>query len=366
MKKNVLVAGLGLIGGSLAQAIRRTHDVHITGFDTNLEALERAKILGIIDHATNVLSDGAKDADLIVLAAPVNAILDLIEQLSEIDLKPGVLVTDVGSTKRQIIQKATLCLGDRCTFIGGHPMAGSHKSGVAASQPTLFENAYYFIISNGNGHGEQAEDLQWWLAGTHAKFLSVTPEQHDDIVGIISHFPHIIASGLVHHLKNHPEQTIGLRGLAAGGFRDITRIASSDPVMWQDIISNNRDIMLELFASWDLEMDRIKKILIDNDKEQIKTFFSEAKSYRDDFPEKQKGAIPAYYDLHVDIADQPGAIAKVTDLISKAGLSLTNINIIELRENIFGVMQLSFPTMTERDQAMSVLRSHHYKTYLND
>ncbi|TCP31633.1 prephenate dehydrogenase [Scopulibacillus darangshiensis] len=366
MRKKVLIVGLGLIGGSLAKAIRAAHDVDITGYDTNQESLIEAKSLGIIDHYTAVISDSAKAADFILLAAPVNSILEHIELLSKIDLKPGVIITDVGSTKRQIVNKAANVFQGRCTFIGGHPMAGSHKSGVSASQPNLFENAYYFIVPDTIDKTKEADQLQTLLKGTHAKFITVTPDKHDDIVGIISHFPHLIASGLVHHLKEHPEQEFNLRNLAAGGFRDITRIASADPVMWQDIISNNSDIMLKLFHSWEEEMGRIKTMLMSNDRDQIKTFFSDAKAYRDGFPQKEKGAIPAYYDLYADIPDQPLAISDITRLIGEADLNLTNINIIELRENIFGVLRLSFPTLQQREQAMAVLSNNNYKTYLND
>ncbi|MFC7391576.1 prephenate dehydrogenase [Scopulibacillus cellulosilyticus] len=366
VKKKVFIIGLGLIGGSVAQAIRKAHDVQIIGYDSRVESLIEARSLGVIDEYVTELSKGAKDADLIIISVPVNSILEVIEELASLELKRDVLITDTGSTKRKVMEKAQACLSDRYVFIGGHPMAGSHKSGVQASKPDLFENAFYFIVANEKAQPEQVDELKNWLKGTRAKFMTVDPAQHDKSVGLISHFPHIIASGLVHHLKKYSGKGLNLRRLAAGGFRDITRIASSDPIMWQDIISDNRDMMLALFQSWSDEMAKIKEMLLDNDKEKIKAFFADAKTFRDGFPQKEKGAIPGIYDLYVDVADQPGAISDVTRIIGEHSINLININVIEIRENIFGVLRLTFQTSKQRDQAKEILEKNQYKTYLDD
>lgn len=366
MKKKVFIIGLGLIGGSVAQAIRRVHDVQIIGYDSRIKSVNEAKSLGIIDEYASELSQGAADADLIIISVPVNSVLGIIKELASLELKPDVLITDTGSTKRKIMEKAKEYLCDRYLFIGGHPMAGSHKSGVQASKPDLFENAFYFIVADEKTHAEQVERLKEWLKGTRAKFMAVDPVQHDKAVGLISHFPHIIASGLVLHLKQYSGQGLSLRRLAAGGFRDITRIASSDPIMWQDIISDNRDMMLELFQSWDDEMAKIKEMLIENDKDKIKAFFADAKAFRDGFPQKEKGAIPGIFDLYVDVLDQPGAISDVTRIIGEHNINLINVNVIELRESIFGVLRLTFQSSKHRDLAMEVLEKNKYKTYLDD
>lgn len=368
MQTNVLIAGLGLIGGSIAGAIRTAHrEAHIIGFDPHRPACEEALRRGVIDEAVQRLEDGAGRADLIILAVPVEAIKKMIEKLAGVPLKPDVIVTDVGSTKRGIMKAAEQYLDGRCCFIGGHPMAGSHKSGVSAARADLFENAYYFIVAEENsGKEAAARRLQDWLKGTHAKFVRVTPEAHDAVVGVISHFPHLVAAALVHHLKNQPDSQVNLRALAAGGFRDITRIASSDPVMWQDIVSNNRDVLMTLFDEWSDEMDKIKAMIEADDKAQIRRFFAEAKHYRDGFPQKQKGAIPSYYDLYVDVPDEPDSISTVTGYIGRAGINLTNVEIIEARENIFGVMRLTFQMEEGRDRAIRILQEHGYNTYLND
>lgn len=366
MPVNVFVVGLGLIGGSLIKGMRSTgQDFYVTAFDQNERALQKALELGVIDKIASTVEEGAKEADLIVLAAPVSAIVDAIETLSAISLKPDVIITDVGSTKAQIAEKAKHYLS-HVAFIGGHPMAGSHKSGVEASTDGLFENAFYFLTPLDQVSENQLHQLKKWLAGTRAKLLVVDPEKHDEMVGVISHFPHIVSAALVHHLKNQPEEGFDLPRLAAGGFRDITRIASSDPILWQDITINNREVLLALFHSWEEVMNQVKKDLLENDAEAIHRFYEEAKMFRDQFPVKKKGAIPSSNDLFIDIADHPGELGKVATLIGNEGLNLMNLNIIELRENISGVLHLSFQTEAERDQAIPLLEKNGYHTYLND
>ncbi|WEG11363.1 prephenate dehydrogenase [Pullulanibacillus sp. KACC 23026] len=366
MSINVFICGLGLIGGSLIKAMQNSSDqFRVTAYDANPLAVEKGKELGIVHEKGSSIEDGAKDADIIILASPVGAILEAIDRLSHVSLKPNVIITDVGSTKTQIAERAKARLS-HVAFIGGHPMAGSHKSGVEAATPDLFENAYYFLTPLDHVPAERLEQLKAWLSATRAKLLVVDPEKHDEMVGVISHFPHIVAAALVHHLRNRPEDGFDLPSFAAGGFRDITRIASSDPILWQDITLNNREVLLSLFESWEEVMNQVKMDLLNEDNQGIKSFFEVAKAFRDQFPVKKKGAIPSSNDLYLDIADHPGELGRVATLVGEAGLNLMNLNIIELRETISGVLHLSFQTERDRDLAIPLLESNGYHTYLND
>lgn len=227
-------------------------------------------------------------------------------------------------------------------FIGGHPMAGSHKSGVSAADVQLFENAYYILTASTELNQEQCREIEVLLKGTHAKFVQLTPEEHDQITGMLSHLPHIIAAGLVNQSKLFNEQYPRSRQLAAGGFRDITRIASSDPQMWTDILLSNKDALLDLLTVWETEMQQVATWLQQEDKDAIFDFFAEARETRNQLPIHKEGAIPAFYDLFVDIPDQSGVIAEITGILGKANLSLINLKIIETREDIYGILQLSF------------------------
>lgn len=364
MKKRVFVIGLGLIGGSIALAIKRSHDVEVIGFDVNEERLRLAKTLYVIDDFVESIQDGAKEADLIVISAPVQQAEVIIEGLSEMELKPAVIITDVGSTKEQIVEKAKVLHKKGITFIGGHPMAGSHKSGVSAARAHLFENAFYIFTPTENTPLTKINELKDWLQGSKANFLILSPKEHDEIAGVISHFPHIIAASLVHQVAKIEAQNATVSSLAAGGFRDITRIASSSPVMWRDILLQNKETLSQLLEKWQVEMERVKEMIDSMDSDSIYNYFAEAKLFRDGLPIKQKGAIPSFYDLYVDVPDNPGAISEVTGILANEEISITNIRIIEAREDIMGVLRLSFRNEDDRKNAQVCLAQHQYESFI--
>lgn len=364
MKRTVLIVGLGLIGGSIALSIRREHDVHVRGFDISEEQLKMALSLKVIDEAVSSIEKGVKEADLIIFATPVLRTEQLVLDLAQYDLKTGAIVTDVGSTKRRIVEQAA-CLKEKgVTFIGGHPMAGSHKSGVEAARAHLFENAFYILTPAEDTDIRVIIQLQNWLKGTKATFIELTPEQHDRLAGAISHFPHIVAASLVHQVSKIEGEDPLVSRLAAGGFRDITRIASASPTMWRDILLHNKESLLQLLDSWMKEMDAVKTMIEAESASDIYTYFQEAKAFRDGLPAREKGAIPAFYDLFVDVPDHPGVISDVTSILAQHQISLTNIRILETREDIMGVLRLSFRSEEDRERARYHLQQEMYETYM--
>lgn len=359
MNGRVFVIGLGLIGGSLALCIKKEHkEVIIKGFDINREQARLAKMLGVIDEGAENIPEGAKDADLIIVSAPVNDTKSIIQALSNLPLKPGVIVTDTGSTKRTIVETAIELKKRGITFIGGHPMAGSHKSGVSAAKEILFENAFYLLTPEEDAEVEKVEILKEWLKGTNAKFLTITPNNHDYLTGIVSHFPHIIAASIVRQTEKLSETEHLIPRLAAGGFRDITRIASSSPKMWKDILLHNREILIELLNQWQQEMNEVKVLLETGNGEEIFEYFFQAKQFRDGLPQKEKGAIPSFYDLYVDVPDYPGVVSEITGYLAQERISITNIRILETREDINGVLVISFQTEEDRQRAEKCILSY--------
>lgn len=363
----VFVIGMGLIGGSLALSVKKDHpSAVILGYDVNEEQVQLAQSLGVIDESVKTIDEGAKVADFIIIAAPVLEAEKIIDQLLRCSIKEGAIVTDVGSTKHEIMEKAAPFAEQGVTFIGGHPLAGSHKTGVASASAHLFENAFYVLISRESEKNWDVERLKALLSGTKATFIEMTSEEHDRIVGAISHFPHIVAAGLVHQLAGMEDERFDPRHLAAGGFRDITRIASASPAMWHDVLIHNRSVLLNLMEKWQQEMNRVSGMIEKADSDGILGYFQEAKSFRDTLPQREKGALPPLFDLYVDVPDYPGVIAKVTDVIARAEISITNIRIIEMREDIIGVLRLSFRSENDRKHAEKVLNKENYKTYLAD
>lgn len=353
---HVLIVGLGLIGGSVALAIKKEHpQCHISGYDVHKDTLKLAKVLQIIDEQANDLQAFAERAALIVLATPVQQTESWITTLAGWKLQDNVIVTDVGSTKKRIMNKSEELVNSGVTFIGGHPMAGSHKSGIQAAKVRLFENAFYLLTPYSPEQEERVKELQEWLRGTNAKFITLSAEEHDELTGMVSHFPHIIAASIVHQASNFSGNLDLLTRLAAGGFRDITRIASGNPMMWKDILVHNREVLLELLHSWGSETDRVIQLLDQANEDDILSFFQKAKDFRDALPSKSRGAIPAFYDLYVDVPDYPGVISEVTGYLAEEEISITNIRIMETREDLFGVLVISFQTMEDCNRAKACI-----------
>lgn len=366
MKRRVLLIGVGLIGGSVALAIKKEHeDAHIAGYDVNHESARLAKKMNMIDEVVQELAVEATKADLIMLACPVKQVEKFITVLAELPLKKHVIISDVGSTKSDIMKKSTVLYEKGFTFIGGHPMAGSHKSGAGSARAHLFENAFYILTPLEETENERLNELKEWLKGTKAKFITMDATEHDHITGIVSHFPHLIAASLVRQVKNHAMKDERVTWLAAGGFRDITRIASSSPEMWSDIFKQNQHTLLDLIDEWKAEMEVVKELVRSGNYHSLYEYFSGAKKFRDSLPVKARGAIEAFYDLYVDVLDKPGVISHVTTILAKEQISITNIRIIESRQDVFGVLRLSFQSENDREKGRKCLENNGFETFIS-
>jgi len=360
--KHVAILGVGLIGGSLALSMKNK-DVEIIGFDIYEENLQKALALGAIDKGTVDLAEAVKEADFIFLSSPVGKLFELISFLRYTPLKPGAIISDTGSTKGSIFEWTRDFQKKNVYFIGGHPMAGSHKTGIEAAHDRLFENAYYVLTPDSSIPEEIVKSLSDLLACTKARIVVLDPVEHDRVVGAISHFPHIIAATLVKQVGEYNEQSPWYHRLAAGGFRDITRIASSNPLMWRDILLHNRKVMLELAEDWRNVFDEIINFVKEADADKIETFFREARDFRDQLPERTKGAITPLYDLYIDVPDIPGIIGKITTLLGEKDISITNIRIMEIREDIMGVLLTTFRNEEDMEKARMVLTEEGYRVY---
>ena len=356
---NCLMIGIGLIGSSLALCMKETnHNIHIIGYSQDEKELSGALSHRIIDEYSLDLKTVAEKADLIFLCTPVSVTLQLMEELAKLQLKENIIITDVGSTKARVIEEARIFDEKNICFIGGHPMAGSHKSGFLAADKDLFENAFYIIVTEEKNHHRKAKAfLKQLLSGTRAKFVELSGEEHDRITGVLSHMPHIIASQLVEQADDLMQELPESKKLAAGGFRDITRIASSDPKMWTDISLSNSTVIIEEIDKWLDNLQALKENLIGQIQEALFEFFQKAKVVRDDIPVHKEGSIPSFYDLYVNVPDYPGAIAEVTGILSEASISLINIKIMETRDDIFGILCISFKNNKDLNKAKEVITS---------
>jgi prephenate dehydrogenase len=360
----IAIFGVGLIGGSLALCFKGKPGVEVVGHSVNLSSAEKYVARGVVDKSTTSIAEAAKDADFLFLCVPVGKLEDYVDELYGLPLKPGCIVSDVGSTKASVVKHAAKLSSKGAVFIGGHPMAGSERSGVEAASLHLLENAFYVLTPTEDTSPESVTKLEQLLKWTRAHIVITDAVQHDDIVGAISHLPHMIAVALVNQIAGYNESNELYRRLAAGGFRDITRIASSDPIIWRDILLNNREVMLKLIRDWQDEIGRFAALLKQGDGEGVAEQFRRAGQFRSQLPERRKGMITSIYECYVDVPDHPGIIGKIATELGQAKINLSNLQIIESREDVPGILRLSFQQSEDLDKATVLLKSLHYDVHM--
>jgi prephenate dehydrogenase len=252
MKPTVAIIGVGLIGGSLGMALRRSGKYRVVGIGRDAKRLRKAKQLGAVDEFTTRLSD-VISADVVVIGSPVDTVAPMFERIVPF-LKPGAIVTDVGSVKGPIMDAVKRVERPASIhFVGGHPLAGSHKTGVEAASSRLFAGSTVVLVSAASKPLRALKTL-WNAAGANVQVM--TAEQHDRAVALISHLPHAIAHALVHAFASRADRR-RIAPLLAGSFRDGTRVASSDPEQWAQILRANAAAIREALKFFRFELDRI-------------------------------------------------------------------------------------------------------------
>ncbi len=275
------IIGVGLIGGSLARILRDRGEVgEVVGIGRGRANLERAVELGVIDRFSHDPVDGVAGADLVFLATPVCTIADLVRDIAS-GLAPGCIVTDGGSVKGEIVASCEPLMPPGTFFVGGHPIAGTEKSGVEAAFATLYQHRRCILTPTEATNPEALAKVErmWQIAGSDVVLMDTF--KHDRVMGAVSHLPHMVAYSLVNAVGAYDRCDENLLKYSAGGFRDFTRIASSDPVMWRDIAVMNRDALLEMmdfFAGWFADLRRLVE---SGDSRGLEQFFASSKGYRD-------------------------------------------------------------------------------------
>ena len=366
-KKVVYIAGLGLIGASLALGIKRAHpNVTVLGYNRSEASRTIALERGMVDQVTDDFEAFAPLADIIILALPIKQTKSYLETLAGLNLKDQVLVTDAGSTKAEIVAQAERVFTDKAVrFVGGHPMAGSHKTGAVAADATLFENAYYiFTPSHLTKDGTIAE-MKNLLSGLHARFIEIDANEHDRVTSQISHFPHILASSLMDQAAAYTHQHEMTQHFAAGGFRDMTRIAESEPGMWTSILLTNPDAILERIEDFKKRLDTISGAIQNKNEDVIWNFFQHGRQVRKAMEIYKRAGVDSFYDIFINVPDEEDAILGVLELLR--GTSIVNIHINEEnREDINGILQITFKNREDLEKSAKIIREKtHYQVFLD-
>lgn len=279
--ERLAVVGVGLIGGSLARILREQKAVgEIIGIGRGEANLRKAVELGVVDRYVTDVRSGVEGADMVFLATPVRTIVGLVAEIAG-ELSPGCIVTDGGSVKEEIVVQCQRLMSPGTFFVGGHPIAGTEHSGVEASFSSLYKGRRCIITPSPETDQDALEKVvrMWQLAGSEVVLMDAA--KHDRVLAAISHLPHMVAYALVNAVGGYDRFEESILKYSAGGFRDFTRIASSDPVMWRDIALMNRDSLLEMMDFFSDHLSRLREMVERGDGAALEEFFARSKEQRD-------------------------------------------------------------------------------------
>ncbi len=355
----IAIVGLGVIGGSLGLAIKQNNPhATIVGFDSP-GVLRRARKRRAIDISAPSLRSAVSEAEIVFLCTPVESILKLLPDVSRFIL-PHTIVTDVGSVKGVVQSCAKKYFASHGVFIGGHPMAGSEGSGIEYADALLFQNAVY-VLCPLPGNRKKIRPLAALLESIGARVLTMGAREHDRVAAAISHLPQLIAVSLMDNAANKNKGNPAFLQLAAGGFRDMTRIASSPFHVWKDILSNNRDETSRALLEFEKLLGEVRKGLHQRSLSDVGKKFLRAKSFRDSIPKNTKGFLHSLHDLFVWVDDKPGMLAKMTATLFRSGININDIELLKVREGQGGTFRLSFESAEAARLAARSLRERGFR-----
>jgi prephenate dehydrogenase len=354
--KTIVLYSVGLLGGSIGLALKTSgYKGRIIGLSSPA-SITAAMTLGCIDdgHPYEDLGDIIGRADCVFLCSPIRVIMQTLRTLGSLDVPEGCIVTDVGSTKSEIVKAAGECLPPHIHFIGGHPMAGAEKRGASAADPYLFQNAIY-VLTPRAGTPRPVVDgfaafLERYLGCRH---LFLDPGAHDAIAATVSHVPHLLAVALVNLAASMEKDVPGTLQLAAGGFRDMTRIASGPYALWHDILATNKSRIGPVIDGFIRELTEIKRLL---SQDGLRETFESAAGTRAGISSSSKGFMRAPNDIFVVVKDQPGMIALMADACAKKGINIKDIEVLKVREGEGGTIRLAFETKDIAKAAVGLLK----------
>ncbi|MDQ1430869.1 MAG: prephenate dehydrogenase [Actinomycetota bacterium] len=353
--RTVALIGTGLIGGSVGLALRGT-GTEVRAYDRDPQRAAAAKELGVADSVASSVVEAVDGADLTVVAVPVGHVAEVVIETLDAG---AVLVTDVGSVKAPVVAAVEAARPDLAPrFVGGHPMAGSEQEGLAGAGADLFVGATWVLTPTGRTDPQVFAEVRAWVAGLGAEAIAIAPELHDALVAVVSHVPQLAASTLMNVASaGNDEHAVMLR-LAAGGFRDMTRIASSHPAIWPDICLANRDAIVGALDQYLEELGRVRAIVAGGERDALLELLEQARVARRNLP-VGIAADATMFELRVPVPDREGVIAEVATLAARFGVNIADLEIAHSLEGRSGVLVL---VVAERglDQFEHALIEHGY------
>ncbi len=349
---NIAIIGLGLIGGSIAKSIKNNNlDITISAFD-NSDILDFAIREKTIDKKLNSEKEALIDSDVIFICTPLDTALKQFAELAPL-LNKNQIITDVSGVKFPF-EEIWNSSNSKGRYIGGHPMTGKEKGGFENSDPILFENAIY-ILTEETQIDFALNEFENLIHSIGANILHIPAKQHDVIAASVSHLPQLISVALVNTASLKTDK-YNFLDLAAGGFRDMTRIASSDFSIWESVIEQNQKEILAAIDKFQIELETMKNFIEKLSLTQLKEKFENSRKTRDEIPKNTKGFLSPLFDVFVFVKDQPGVISKISTALFNKNINIKDIELLKIREGSGGTFRLSFETLEDSQQAKLIIQ----------
>lgn len=334
------ILGTGLMGGSLGLASLAGGLVQrVIGFDADPASVRRGLERGALTEGAASAAGAVADATLVVIATPVGAIPGTFAQIAG-HLRPGAIVTDLGSAKARLVEEIAASVPPGVHFIGGHPLAGSEKDGIEAASPELYRGAYWFLTPTRHTDTGAYGRLVRFLGGLGVHVLSLDPSRHDELVALTSHLPQLLSSTLMGFAADLSSMEGGVPLVAAGGFRDMTRIAASSPDLWLDILRENRLAVLSTLERFRDALGATARMIADEQWDDLRATLAAARAGRALLPEKPGLAAASLMELRVAIPDRPGAAAEVLTTVGEAGINIEDFAVVHSPQGGRGTMHI--------------------------
>lgn len=368
--QRVAVVGCGLIGGSFALASRRLEEVErVVVTDRDPRVRDAARTREAADEVAIGIDRAVRDADLVLLAVPVEAIPEVARAVIG-SVRQDVVITDVGSVKTQVVQEIESFLdeygnfrGSSIHFLGGHPMCGSEEAGLAGADPALFRGATWVLTPTPTSDAEVFNALAAHIRALGARVLAIDPATHDRIVAVASHLPQILASTLADEAGSAARSSgDGVLAVTAGGFRDLTRIAASDPDLWAGILAHNRAAVTDALESFQHRLADFHRAVREGDWSTVRHRLAEGRAARRRLPTGERAT--ELVDVVVPIPDRPGMLAEVTTVLGTAGINIEDVGIRPAGEDARGALVLAVAGRSTAARARDLLAERGFDSHL--
>ena len=349
----ISVIGTGVIGGSIGMsALDRGVVDEVVGYDTDMVRLHKALKLGAVTESAQSAQLAVQGAEIVFIATPVGEVVSTFETIVT-HLQPGAIVTDVGSTKDRIVSEIR-SISPEAPFIGGHPIAGSEREGIEAAQPDLFEGCFW-LLTPGSADEPAYRELHSFIAGLGAEVMALHPKEHDELVALTSHLPQVLASVLMTYARNKGSERGDFPLVAAGGFKDMTRIAASPTDLWMDIVKDNREILTGVLQEFRGALESAEEMLRNSKWEELREIFDSARAARKQLQDKPGVAAEELFVVTLLVPDKPGVLSEVTNAVGEVGVNIEDIQITHSSKGGRGTIRLTVSGDGAADEAITAL-----------